>query len=926
MEKHTNPLEVIIKSSEEFINYSGKFADYKKITETALVLSNAKYVVLNIFSNDSLDFNTVGISGVNPNIEKAAKILGFDILNKQWKHDPNRFTKIKDQQTTVFEDLQQLTGTTISLGITNLVAKVFNLGIIVIVKIQKEKKIFGDFTFLFDRHEKFDNQKYVELYSNQVGLFLDKLQSDLNLKLRESYLSAIVENQQGLFWLKDKEGKFLEANKRFLETSGINSIEKLIGLSDKDIWPPDLAKKYNDDDNRIIESGKDQIFEELITNKNETKWFETHKAPIFDSNNEIIGTTGYSVEITKRKLNEINLIENAHFFRSLIENISVGIIIIDPISKIIEEVNTQAAAMIKLEPEEIIGKKCHQFLCYTEEDKCPVCDLGLSLDNSERQLISSDKSETTVLKTAKLIEINGKQKLLESFVDISNLKKAEATLAKYSIELKTKNSELDEALSREKTATNSARDMAEIANFANHSKSLFLANMSHEIRTPLNAIIGFAQLNDRDKNMTPKQREYNSYILKASNHLLGLINDILDLSKIEAGKIQLSLSNVNINEILSDIKVLFKERAESKRIRLSFLTSENIPDYIIIDEKRFRQIIINLIGNAIKFTEKGSVTIYSHIEYKNIEDKYLVVEVKDTGVGIDENEIDNLFGQFVQTSAGIKQGSGTGLGLSLSKKFAKLMGGDISVSSKPEEGTVFSLTVKYEEGLETITNTKESKLPIGIADISKSYKVLIVDDNENNILLSKNILEYVGFETEKASNGYEAIEKFEQWKPDLILMDLIMPGLDGYKTTLKIRELEKDTLTPIIIVSGKIYDEEQKDIKQFKIQAYIKKPFTDIELLTSISKILQIEYNYDEPNKTNSIIPKSGILTDEIEDIHEMDIFIRKKIIDAAESADIDMLNEQIDIIKIQYPKISELIIVYVNKFDYLAIANLLKI
>jgi len=468
--------------------------------------------------------------------------------------------------------------------------------------------------------------------------------------------------------------------------------------------------------------------------------------------------------------------------------------------------------------------------------------------------------------------------------------------------------------------------MAEIANFANHSKSLFLANMSHEIRTPLNAIIGFAQLNDRDKNMTPKQREYNSYILKASNHLLGLINDILDLSKIEAGKIQLSLSNVNINEILSDIKVLFKERAESKRIRLSFLTSENIPDYIIIDEKRFRQIIINLIGNAIKFTEKGSVTIYSHIEYKNIEDKYLVVEVKDTGVGIDENEIDNLFGQFVQTSAGIKQGSGTGLGLSLSKKFAKLMGGDISVNSKPGEGTVFSLTVKYEEGLETITNTKESKLPIGIADISKSYKVLIVDDNENNILLSKNILEYVGFETEKASNGYEAIEKFEQWKPDLILMDLIMPGLDGYKTTLKIRELEKSTLTPIIIVSGKIYDEEQKDIKQFKIQAYIKKPFTDIELLTSISKILQIEYNYDEPNKTNSIIPKSGILTDEIEDIHEMDIFIRKKIIDAAESADIDMLNEQIDIIKIQYPKISELIIVYVNKFDYLAIANLLKI
>lgn len=460
---------------------------------------------------------------------------------------------------------------------------------------------------------------------------------------------------------------------------------------------------------------------------------------------------------------------------------------------------------------------------------------------------------------------------------------------------------------------------------ANKAKSVFLSNMSHEIRTPLNAIIGFSQLMKRDMNLSSQQKEYNTAIIRAGEHLLELINEILELSKIEAGRIVLNPTSIDLHAMCDDIYMMFRERANDKHLQLLFENSEDLPRYVMVDEGKLRQLFVNIIGNAIKFTEEGGVAIRTQAISSEEGKSYLIVEVQDSGPGISEEEIGKLFRHFEQTSTGVKKGTGTGLGLALSRELALLMGGDITVSSKVGEGSIFTFKIEFTAGNESEIEKPDTKRVIGIADKSKSYTILVVDDKKENLQVAVNLLELVGFSTEEAVDGKEAIEKVIASKPDLILMDMRMPVMDGYEATRIIKTMDDYKDIPIVALTASTFEDERKRIEALKMQGYIRKPFRESDLFNTIGKTLNIKYIYEnEPEEVvtdnlESEITSSAIILDKLSDS-----FI-KEMQDAISVADLDKIILLISGIERDFPALSNKLMEMANKYEYGQIEELLQ-
>ncbi|MFZ4462727.1 MAG: PAS domain-containing protein [Bacteroidales bacterium] len=459
------------------------------------------------------------------------------------------------------------------------------------------------------------------------------------------------------------------------------------------------------------------------------------------------------------------------------------------------------------------------------------------------------------------------------------------------------------------------------AEAANQAKSTFLANMSHEIRTPLNAIIGFSKLLSREQFMNTSQKEFISSINSAGEHLLTLINDILELSKLEAKRAALNPVNIDLLALLTDIHYIFKEQAQSKQLRLELEADEHLPRFILVDEGKLRRIFINLIGNAIKYTDEGGITVRVKVENSPNGKCVLFAEVQDSGQGISENEFEKLFNLFEQTSSGIKKGSGTGLGLALSRELAILMGGDISVSSEIGKGSVFSFSVEINTGSEQ--NFKEIKSHvIKIRNPKQSYRILIADDKEDNLKLVVNLLNMVGFETKIAYNGQDAITKFEQWNPDLILMDLRMPVMDGYEASKRIKSSSKGKNIPIIALTASSFDKERKSLIHTDFQGYIRKPFRENDLFGTIGEILGIEYLYEPVSNTSTNYQdKKHLIEMEIANQPEA---LLVRLLDAIAGADIHLIIELIHSIHPDNKILTDYLLHLANNYQYDALQKLL--
>ena len=390
------------------------------------------------------------------------------------------------------------------------------------------------------------------------------------------------------------------------------------------------------------------------------------------------------------------------------------------------------------------------------------------------------------------------------------------------------------------------------AEAANRAKSVFLANMSHEIRTPMNAILGFSQLLLRDPAVSRTQRDHLETINRSGEHLMELLNDILDMSKIEAGRARLQVSSFDLHRLLDSLEDLFHMRAESKGLDFTIERDPELPRYVAADAGKTRQILVNLVGNAIKFTTSGGIVV--RCQTRRGAGWRFLAEVEDTGPGIRPEEVGRLFQQFEQAGAGHHSG-GTGLGLAISREFARLMGGDITVKSEFGRGSTFRVELDLQEADEdSVGDLRTPPRVRSLVPGQERRKILVVDDREANRRLLTGMLESVGFEVLEAVNGVDAVEKAEAWTPHLILMDLRMPVMDGWQAIERIRQGPLAKGVKIVALTASAFEQDRQETLQRGADDFLGKPFRMDELLEALGTLLGLEYVYEEEAGSRALV------------------------------------------------------------------------
>jgi predicted ATPase/signal transduction histidine kinase/CheY-like chemotaxis protein len=417
-------------------------------------------------------------------------------------------------------------------------------------------------------------------------------------------------------------------------------------------------------------------------------------------------------------------------------------------------------------------------------------------------------------------------------------------------QLEKKVTERTRALQQEITERKRAEEKAK---FANKAKSDFLSNMSHEFRTPLNVILGFAQILERDLALEEEKQGQVAIIKRHAHHLLNLINEVLDLAKIESGLITLDISSFDLDNFFQSLKESFQQQAADKGLFFTITKDKDLIRYIKTDERKLQQIFINLLGNALKFTKTGGIALRVRSSKEADNPLMLLCDVEDTGVGIVPEHQEKIFAPFIQSSASVDYTIGTGLGLSITKQFIKLMGGDITLTSTPDVGSTFSFKIAIEESqYGDMKNTSSSRRVIGIAPDQKSYRLLIVEDLAENRKILVNIFNRIGFQTKEAANGIQGVEICQRWHPDLIWMDIRMPVMNGYEATREIRSKEEGKEVVIIALTAQTFGNERQEALKAGCDDFISKPYMEEDLFAILKKHLNIQFIYQDENEDSA--------------------------------------------------------------------------
>jgi two-component system sensor histidine kinase/response regulator len=478
----------------------------------------------------------------------------------------------------------------------------------------------------------------------------------------------------------------------------------------------------------------------------------------------------------------------------------------------------------------------------------------------------------------------------------------------------------------------------EAAEAANRAKSVFLANMSHELRTPLNAILGFSDLMARDRSLSAEQQENLSIITRSGGHLLSLINDVLDMAKIESGRMTLQEHTFDLYHLLDGMMDLFRARAADKGLTLILNRAPDVPRYVVSDEGKLRQILINLLGNAVKLTEEGGISLRVRAKTKDEGQNTdqaarpspsvvrLVFEVQDTGPGILPQEIEAIFEPFVQSARGKPTTPGTGLGLAISRQFARLMGGDLIAASVEATGigALFELDLPVRladvTGLAGLEQPEKARA-IGLAPSQPAYRLLVVEDREENRQLLVKLLTRFGFEVRTAENGLQAIQVWQDWQPHLIWMDMRMPVMDGHEATQRIKAMAQGQSIVIIALTATAFEEDRDLVLAEGCDDFVRKPFREGEIVDKLVKHLGVQFIYEGaaggpamPQPPPEALDLAGLPADWVASLRQ-----------ATMEADADRIMALAEQMREQRPAVASALANLASDFDYAAILSAIQ-
>ncbi|MCU0525753.1 MAG: PAS domain-containing protein [Elainella sp. Prado103] len=717
----------------------------------------------------------------------------------------------------------------------------------------------------------------------------DLQQVNRQLRDSEARFQTFMDHSPTSAWINDMAGMMVYCNQTYCRTFQLPTLE-VVGQSIFELYPLEVAQQFLSHVQTVMATNQVLETVEYCTRLDGT-WgdFLVYKFPIPDSSGQcLIG--GVAIDITDRNQAEAALRDSEERLRLALTAANQGLYDLNP--KTGEAiVSPEYATMLGYDPETFRETNARWLERLHPDDRRSVAEVYRSYIAGEipnyqvefRQR-TQDNQWRWILALGKIVawdESGQPLRMLGTHTDIHERKQLEQELRQINAELEHR---VDER-------TNDLRQAMEAAEAANRAKSTFLTNMSHELRTPLNAILGFSQLLNREDALLPEQRQKINIINRSGEHLLNLINDILEMSKIEAGRVTMTMSHFDLLELLNGLQELFRLKAEAKGLDLRMHIAAETPQYIQADESKLRQVLTNLLSNAIKFTPQGHVLLNvqavsksepqivpaqgavphspldqpDHCDPDHCDPDYcdpdhcdrsitLHFAVEDTGPGIHWVEQTDLFEPFVQTRAGQKSQEGTGLGLPISRRFVQLMGGDLVCSSIYGQGATFSFQIPV-----TVVSASQLFLPdssrqvIGLAADQPGYRVLVVEDQLENRLFLVQLLQIVGFEVEQAANGQEAVTQYQQWNPDLIWMDMRMPVMDGYEAIRQIRTLSGQTHSPkIIALTASAFDDDRAAILSTGCDDFVHKPVTEAVLFEKMAEHLGVGYLYAEQSETSA--------------------------------------------------------------------------
>jgi PAS domain S-box-containing protein len=574
-------------------------------------------------------------------------------------------------------------------------------------------------------------------------------------------------------------------------------------------------------------------------------WMYVSATSVQDADHHFMGSFAMLMDITERKLAEEALRRTAGYLAETQRLTHTGTFVNDGTIKPLfwseehfrifgfdprQGVPTRDQVLQRIHPDDV-GKVMQAFdrVIHGKVDSDVECRVVLP-DGTVKHIYG--QGHPVLNANGELVEIVG------TTVDITERKRAEDELRKHREHLedlvKQRTEELAEAKAR--------------AEAANRAKSTFLANMSHELRTPLNAVLGFSRLLKNDPEVTPRQQETLDIIARSGEHLLILINNVLDMAKIESGRVVLEESEVDLPRLLSEIQSLMGVGAVEKGLRFALEHDPDLPRFVAVDAGKLRQVLLNLVGNGIKYTHSGGVKLQARLTRQaEAETARVRFEVADSGPGISPEDCQRIFFPFVQLGAQAPAETGTGLGLAICKQYVELMGGQIGVTSEPGKGSVFHFNIPVKV-LPSVAEPEEPKHGriLGLAGGQPCCRLLIVEDQPENRLLLRRLLDPLGFEVREAANGQQAVALFEQWHPDLIWMDIRMPIMDGMEAVRRIRATPAGAVTKIIALTAHALEEERRPIMAAGCDDLVRKPFREQEIIDALARHLRLKFIYEK--------------------------------------------------------------------------------